>query len=74
MIDMARVTTRKTTQTEQLWEKYRSLQLSPEQKKAAREETEARVEQARIDGVYERVRETAGTVKWSISWRDLRNR
>jgi hypothetical protein len=70
---MARATTRRTTQTEQLWEEYRSLQLTPEQKKASREETEARADQARIDGVYERVREIAGTVKWSISWRVLRN-
>ena len=60
------------TQSEQLWEAYQAIQLTPEQKAAARQEVEARVEQARIDGVYERVREIAGTVKWSISWQDLR--
>ena len=74
MIGVARATKTEMTQTDQLWEEYRAMQLSPEQKRAAREETEARVEQARIDGVYERLREIAGTVKWSISWRDLRNK
>ncbi|MDP9191388.1 MAG: hypothetical protein M3P06_06780 [Acidobacteriota bacterium] len=63
----------KKTQAEQLWEAYQSIQLTPAQKTEARQRAEARAEQARIDGVYERAREIAGTVKWSISWRDLRS-
>lgn len=70
---MARAKAHEKTQAEQLWEEYQSIQLTPAQKTAARQRAEARAEQARKDGVYERAREIAGTVKWSISWRALRN-
>lgn len=69
---MARPKTREKTRAEQLWDEYQSIQLTPEQKAAARKDAEARAEQAGIDGVYERAREIAGTVKWSISWQELR--
>lgn len=71
---MARAKTRKKTQSEQLWEAYQAIQLTPAQKKAARQRAEARAEQARIDGVYERAREIAGTVRWSASWQELRGK
>ena len=78
MIDMARAKTQdkpvEKTQSEQLWEAYQAIQLRPAQKTAARQRAEARAEQARIDGVYEQVREIAGTVKWSLSWRELRDK
>ncbi len=69
---MAQANTREKTQSEQLWEAYQSIQLTPAQKAAARQRAEARAEQARIDGVYERALEIAGTVKWSIRWDELR--
>jgi hypothetical protein len=72
MQGMARATRKPKTQAEELWELYRSIQLTPGQKAAARERATARAEQARLEGVYERVREMAGTVKWSISWQSLR--
>jgi hypothetical protein len=76
MIDMARAKTQdkpaEKTQAEQLWEAYQAIQLTPAQKTAARQRAEARAEQARIDGVYERALEIAGTVKWSIPWYQLR--
>ena len=69
---MARAKAQEKTQSEQLWEAYQSIQLTPAQKTAARQRAEARAEQARIDGVYERALELAGTVKWSIPWDELR--
>ena len=69
---MARAKAHEKTRSEELWEEYQSIQLTPAQKAAARKDAEARAVQARIDGVYERAREIAGTVKWSISWQDLR--
>ncbi|MFL6245061.1 MAG: hypothetical protein ACJ74H_03480 [Thermoanaerobaculia bacterium] len=61
------------TRADELWDEYQALQLTPEQKAAARQRAERRVEQARRDGVYERAREIAGTVKWSLSWQELRD-
>jgi hypothetical protein len=60
------------TRGDELWAEYQALQLTSEQKAAARAELAQRVEAARRDGVYERAREIAGTVKWSLSWQELR--
>jgi hypothetical protein len=62
------------TRAEELWDEYQAIQLTPEQKAAARRRMEERVEQARQDGTYERVLEIAGTVKWSLSWQKLRGK
>ena len=64
---MARANRRPKTQVEELWDLYQSIQLTPEQKAAAHERAATRAEQARIDGVYERALEMAGTIKWSRS-------
>ncbi len=69
---MARAKRTEQTRAEELWDEYQAIQLTPQEKAAARQEAEERVEQARLGGVYERAREIAGTVKWSISWQDLR--
>jgi hypothetical protein len=61
------------TRGDELWAEYQSLQLTPQQKAAARAELAKRVEAASRDGVYERAREIAGTVEWSISWQELRD-
>lgn len=57
-----------------IWSEYQRLQLTPEEKALARAETAERVEQARRDGVYERVLEMRGTVQWSMSWQELRGK
>ena len=63
---------KKKERTDEIWEEYRRIQLTPEQKAAARAEAEKRVEEARRNGVYERALELVGKVKWSISWEELR--
>jgi hypothetical protein len=70
---MGRAKQTERTRAEELWDEYQAIQLTPEQKAAARRRAEERVEQARRDGVYERAREIAGTVKWSIPWQELRD-
>jgi hypothetical protein len=57
---------------EELFRAWQAIQLTPEQKAAARRRAEERAEVARRAGVYKRVREIAGTVSWSISWQELR--
>jgi hypothetical protein len=69
---MARAKKIEKSRSEELWEEYAAMQLTPEQKAAARREVELKVEQAAREGVYERVIEIAGTVKWSTSWQSLR--
>jgi hypothetical protein len=63
----------KPTRGEELWAEYQALQLTPEQKAAARAELADKVEAASRGGVYERAREIAGTVEWSVSWQELRD-
>lgn len=70
---MAQPNAHEKTQAEQLWEAYQSIQLTPAEKKSARQRAEARAEQARIDGVYDRALEIAGTIQWSIRWDELRS-
>lgn len=60
--------------TNAIWAEYQRLQLTPEEKALARAEVEKRVEQARRDGVYERLLELRGTIKWSMSWQELRGK
>ena len=57
---------------EELWAEYRALNVSDTARDAARQRLVERIDAARRDGVYERAREIAGTVEWSISWHDLR--
>jgi hypothetical protein len=69
---MARARKKEKGRTEELWEEYRRMQLTPEQKAAARAEMDRKVEEAQRNGVYESLRELRGKVKWSISWEELR--
>jgi hypothetical protein len=57
---------------EELFSAYQAIQLTPEQKAAARHRAEERAEAARKAGVYDRVLDIAGTVKWSLRWDELR--
>jgi len=69
---VARATNKEKSRGEDLWEEYRRIQLTPEQKAAARAELEKKIEEARQNGVYERVLGLVGKVKWSVSWEELR--
>jgi hypothetical protein len=60
------------SETEELWDAYLAIQLTPEKKAALHTEAERRCERARDEGVYQRALEIAGKVKWSVSWQDLR--
>jgi hypothetical protein len=57
---------------EDVFTAYQAIQLSPEQKAAARKRAGKRAAEARRAGVYDRVLEIEGTVKWSIPWQALR--
>jgi len=57
---------------EDVFTAYQAIQLSPEQKAAARKRASERAAEARRTGVYDRVLEIEGTVKWSIPWQALR--
>ena len=57
---------------EELWAAYQAIQLTPDEKAAAYRRAQERAAQASRDGVYERAREIAGTVKWSFTWQTLR--
>jgi hypothetical protein len=69
---MARATKKEKTRSDELREEYRRIQLTPEQKAAGRAELEKQIEEARRNGVYERVLSLFGKVKWSVSWEELR--
>ena len=69
---MARATKKEKSRADELWEELRRIQLTPQQKAELHAEAEKRAEEARKNGVYERLRELRGTVKWSISWEELR--
>lgn len=70
---VARARKKEKTRAEELWEEYQRIQLTPEQKAAAHEEAVRRAEEARRNGVYERVLGMKGKVQWSISWEELRH-
>lgn len=60
---MRRIKPRHKLRSQQLWDEYVAMQLTPEQKAALRRRAEAEVERAARDGVYERVVAIAGKVK-----------
>ena len=64
---MSRIKAGDERRSQELWDAYVAMQLTPEQKAELRRKAEAAVDQAARDGVYERVIEIAGTVKWNDS-------
>jgi hypothetical protein len=62
----------KKKQEPDVWAYYDSIQLTAEEKAAARAEMKRAADRARAEGVYERLVELRGKVKWSVSWEDLR--
>jgi len=53
------------------WEAWLAIQLTPEQKAAARAEMEAQLERARAAGVYERFASLRGKVKFSLTYEEM---
>ena len=70
--DVARATKKGTAVADDLWEEYRRIQLTPEQKAAARAELKKLGEEAKRNGVYEGLLGLIGKVKWDVSWEELR--
>ena len=50
------------------WAEYQRIQLTPEQKRAAREEAEKLGEQAARDGVYEKLLRLEGKVHLDVTF------
>lgn len=53
-------------------EEWKAIQLTPEQKAKARAELQKRVDAAAAAGVYERLMELRGKVKWDLDLEELR--
>jgi hypothetical protein len=56
---------------EKLWARYFAMQLTPEEKAAARAEAERAAREAADAGVYDRLLELRGKVKWSLSYEEM---
>jgi hypothetical protein len=63
---------KKKTDVDERWEHYLSIQLTPEQKAAARVEMQKEIDRARAAGVYEKLLGFVGNVEWSVSVAELR--
>ncbi|MDQ3281500.1 MAG: hypothetical protein M3Q69_08810 [Acidobacteriota bacterium] len=70
---MTRPTQDRTSLADEIWTEYRSLQLTRAARAAAHRRASELAEEATREGVYERAREAAGSIEWSMSWQDLRN-
>jgi hypothetical protein len=53
------------------WARYFAIQLTPEQKAAARAEAQQEIDRAKAEGVYDALREMIGKVQWSISYEEM---
>jgi hypothetical protein len=53
-------------------EEWKRIQLTPEQKAELRAELQKRVDAAAATGVYERLLELRGKVKWNLDLEELR--
>lgn len=72
---MARVKHEPEEQATPKWEpseEWKAIQLTPEQKAALRAEAEQRAREAAAAGVYERLMELRGKVKWDLDLEELR--
>ncbi len=62
----------KAAEREEAWAYYQSIQLTPEQKAAARKEMEARCAEAARNGVYDQFLALIGKVKFDLDIDELR--
>ena len=69
---MARKKTKPVEDAEDGWAYYRSIQLTPEQKAAARRRLEEQCEEAARNGVYEQFLALEGKVKFDLDIDELR--
>ena len=53
-------------------EEWKAIQLTPEQKAELRAIMQKKIERARAEGVYERLMELRGKVKWDLDLEELR--
>ncbi|HEV7424872.1 MAG TPA: hypothetical protein VGQ46_00795 [Thermoanaerobaculia bacterium] len=60
------------TEIDKAWERYFSHQLSESEKAEARKRMLADLQQAKEEGVFRRMKEWRGKIRWSISLEELR--
>ena len=53
------------------WERWKAVQLTPEEKEEARREMATELERARASGVYERLLALRGKVKFSLTYEEM---
>jgi hypothetical protein len=58
--------------SEERWERYRQMALTPEQVAAARARVQKKIDRARAEGVYEGLLKWEGKVHWDIDIDALR--
>jgi hypothetical protein len=71
-VTVARATKIEKSRVDELWEEYRRIQLTPDQKSAARKELEEQSKEAARNGVWERFLELEGTVHLEYDLEELR--
>jgi hypothetical protein len=59
--------------SDELWERYFAMQLTPEQKAEARARVRETADEAARKGFYQDLLAMRGKVTWSASWEDLRD-
>jgi hypothetical protein len=58
-------------QERDLWAEWQAIQLTPEEKAAARAELEERLAKAKANGVFERIAALRGKIKWTITYEEM---
>lgn len=53
------------------WERWKAVQLTPEEKEEARRDMEIELERARASGVYQRLLALRGKVKFSLTYEEM---
>jgi hypothetical protein len=72
MLHMAKRKAKPVDDPEDPWAYYRSIQLTPEQKAAARKRLDEQCEEAARNGVYEQFLALEGKVKFDLDIDELR--
>jgi hypothetical protein len=58
--------------SDERWERYRQMALTPEQVAEGRAELQKDIDRARAEGVYEKLMKWKGRVHWDIDLDELR--
>ena len=53
------------------WERWKAVQLTPEEKEELRRLTQIEIDRARASGVYERLLALRGKVKFSLTYEEM---